>query len=398
MATQTFTAPFRPHPYTPPPASPIITTAPPTAQFTPPPECLDPGNNWLVTTSCYANLIHSIATPDWLTCSVTHFGAPAWHDASCLVPLPTAAYEVPDTVGEDGETSYYAGCPVGYTAVASTRGPGWDTWEFEGRFDASEFWTGCCPSLYPFTYNTASIDPYRTLTTTHDGGLYTLNLYPLPACVATSLSQLSGSSIPARTWSNPMAWDRKRQDSTTSVSWDFERGTLFAHAQAYSYTVFRGTHTCWAHCSDWFTYYYPDGVGETAWPESTSTDGVGDGDGGTTSVETTTATEGESGTTGETPTETHSSEGTSPELPSSSGTEPGDTTADSSSDGSASATGSGGKPVPSMTPVPSATNSSSSDAPAAPTSSSVSTAGTDALQVRSICMLAVIVLSVAIAV
>ncbi|KAI0009036.1 hypothetical protein F4779DRAFT_584271 [Xylariaceae sp. FL0662B] len=394
---------------------PASITAPPTAQFTPAPGCLDAGNNWLVTTSCFVDLGHSLATPDWLTCSVTHFGAPGWNDPSCY--LSTTAYDVaPSTVDGQATTSFYSGCPAGYTPALATAYPGWNEWEFDGlAFDATAYSFGCCPSLYPFTYNTETFDPHRTTTTEHNGGIYTVNLYPLPACVATPVPQLSGSEIPVRTWSNTMAWDKKlkRQDSqpTSTLSWDFEHGTLFAQAQRYGYTVFQGTHTCWEHCSTWFTYYYPGGSGGSAWPSSSSFSfsiPEGDGESPTETTDTAVATTVDQEPSITVPTPVPAP--TSPPLPSSSSAaESEDTTAASASgdletsssstlpDGSGSGSGSGSQLAPSTT---AATSNSSSEATTAstPAPSIVSVSGAAAVLARSLSVFAGILLSAAIAI
>ncbi|KAF2973182.1 hypothetical protein GQX73_g410 [Xylaria multiplex] len=240
-------------------------TAPPTIQFTPPPECYDPANNWIVTTSCYLDLGSSISYPDWLTCSLSHFGAPAWYDLSCNVPQPTDYHEAPK-VTQDGVVSYYAGCPVGFSATVTSSYPGWNTYSYEDHYDATAYVVACCPTQYHFELDTATIDPRQRTTTSHDGVNYSVFIYPLPWCAATSISELSGEDLAVKTWSNPMAWD-KRQLQT--IAWDYEHGTMFAHSVGYTYTVFQSTHTCYEYCDEWFTYYYPDGVGGTpgpAWP------------------------------------------------------------------------------------------------------------------------------------
>jgi hypothetical protein len=108
---------------------PASITSPPTLQFVPPPECNDPSNNWIVTTSCYLNLPHTIAYPEWLTCSISHFGAPSWFDPSCHIPAPTEApsYQDAPKVTVDGVVSYYAGCPLGYSTERTTTYPGYNT-------------------------------------------------------------------------------------------------------------------------------------------------------------------------------------------------------------------------------------------------------------------------------
>lgn len=99
---------------------PASITSPPTIQFTPPPECFDPANNWIVTTSCYLDLRPQIQYPDWLTCTLNVFGAPAWHDPSCSVPYPAK-------VTADGAVTYYAGCPQGFSTANVYTNPGYYT-------------------------------------------------------------------------------------------------------------------------------------------------------------------------------------------------------------------------------------------------------------------------------
>lgn len=101
-------------------------TSPPTVQFTPPPECNDPNNNWIVTTSCYLEVTSQIAYPDWLTCTLDVFGAPSWYDSSCIVPIPTTSPYGPKTT-IDGVVNYYTGCPSGYTTVRERAYPGYIT-------------------------------------------------------------------------------------------------------------------------------------------------------------------------------------------------------------------------------------------------------------------------------
>ncbi|KAH9884442.1 hypothetical protein F4778DRAFT_559499 [Xylariomycetidae sp. FL2044] len=231
------------------PTPPI--TSPPTAQFTPAPGCLDPGNIWEVTTSCYLDVRTSIQFPDWLTCTVANFGAPEWNDPSCAVPYP------PQTT-VDGEVRYYADCPAGYTVARSSSYPGWYSWEHEGEFDITAYDFGCCPTQYNFEIGTETIDPKQHTSTEHDGRVYSLFIFPFPGCSATSVSELSGSAIAMETTSNTMAWDKR--EAAVTKTWDYEDGTLYAHREYFTYTVYQGTHTCYESCSTWFSYYYPDGV------------------------------------------------------------------------------------------------------------------------------------------
>ncbi|KAI3325123.1 hypothetical protein HD806DRAFT_466393 [Xylariaceae sp. AK1471] len=237
---------------------PASITAPPTIQFTPPPECYDPANNLIITTSCYLQLPHEISYPNWLTCSLSQFGPSDYDDPSCYTEAPK--------VTQDGVVSYYSGCPVGMSAALTDLYPGWNTYSYDGHFDATYYQVACCPTQYHFEPNTYDDDPRQMTYTSHDGAEYSLFIYPLPYCAATSISELSGKEIPVQTWSNSKVWD-KRQVQT--ITWDYEHGTMFAGGVYYSYTVFQSTHTCFEYCDSWFTYYYPGGVGGTpgpAWP------------------------------------------------------------------------------------------------------------------------------------
>ncbi|KAI1114240.1 hypothetical protein F5Y14DRAFT_451211 [Nemania sp. NC0429] len=248
-------------------------TSPPTIQFVPPSECNDPASNWVVTTSCYIELSRAITYPDWLTCTLTQFGNPSWYDPSCNIPAPTEnPYEDAPKVTVDGVVSYYSGCPAGYSTARATSYPGWLTDEYENlNFDATVYSVQCCPTQYNFDPAPTGADPRQETSTLHDGVNYSLFLYLLPACAATSVSQLSHQYIPYRTWLNTMGWDRRRQVQT--LSWDYDHGTMFAHQREFSYTVFQHTHTCYEQCDKWFTYCkrtlcldYPNGVGGTPGP------------------------------------------------------------------------------------------------------------------------------------
>ncbi|KAI0205266.1 hypothetical protein F4808DRAFT_411096 [Astrocystis sublimbata] len=239
-------------------------TSPPTVQFTPAPGCLDAANNWIVTTSCYLDLASEIQYPDWLTCTVNVFGAPSWNDPSCSVPYPARTTA-------DGAVGYYSGCPEGHSTVNVYTNPGYYTWEYsDTHFDATAYGVQCCPTQYNFGLDyPAGDNPRQKTSTRHDGVDYSLFVYPLPGCVATSVSQLSGKDVPVQTTLNDMAWD-KRQAQT--IKWNYETDSIFANLQELSYTVFQGTHTCFEDCDQWFTYYYPRGEGGTPGPWPTSSD------------------------------------------------------------------------------------------------------------------------------
>lgn len=107
---------------------------------------------------------------------------------------------------------------------------------------------------YNFDLAPTGSDPRQQTSTLHDGINYSLFIYPLPACAATSIAQLAGKELPYQTWLNTMAWDKRRQVQT--LSWDYEHGTMFANQRYFSYTVFQHTHTCYEYCDQWFTYWY----------------------------------------------------------------------------------------------------------------------------------------------
>ncbi|KAJ8129367.1 hypothetical protein O1611_g4262 [Lasiodiplodia mahajangana] len=233
---------------------PASITSPPTLPFVPPPECNDPSNHWIVTTSCYIE--DGFDHPNWLTCTISDFGAPSWYDPSCHIPGPTEApyYQDAPKITVDGVVSYYAGCPVGYSTARTTANPGYFALDYtDVHFDATAYNIQCCPTQYDFQIYTEEPDTRKMTSTIHNGVTYPLFIYPLPACAATSIQQLSGKEIPVQTWSNDMAWDKRKRQVQT-IPWDYEHGTMFAHQQQYDYTVFHGTHTCFEYCSDWFTY------------------------------------------------------------------------------------------------------------------------------------------------
>jgi hypothetical protein len=124
-------------------ATPVTSVTPPTAlitpeaQFTPAAACLDQSNLWLVTTSCYLRAPR-ITTPDWLTCSITHFGPPAVNDYSCYMSAQRTT--------SGSETTYYTECPVGYTAVVSRSEPGHtDYRNTDHVYDITRHIRSCCP-------------------------------------------------------------------------------------------------------------------------------------------------------------------------------------------------------------------------------------------------------------
>ncbi|KAI0490368.1 hypothetical protein F4859DRAFT_508169 [Xylaria cf. heliscus] len=232
---------------------PASITSPPTIQFTPPPECVDPAANWVVSKSGYVDLGSRVDYSDLLTCTVNHFGAPIWGDQSCEPPRPPK-------VTADGAVSYYSGCAQGYSTVGVTTRPGYFTDEHPGvHFDVTAYGIKCCPTQYDFKYGyTPGEVPRQVTSTVRDGVSYPVVIYPYPLCIATSVSQLSGKEITIKTWSNGVVWDDLLPQTR---SWNYETDSVFAHLHDLEYTVFQKTHTCFEECDDWFTYWvYPPKV------------------------------------------------------------------------------------------------------------------------------------------
>ncbi|KAI8624511.1 hypothetical protein F5Y19DRAFT_312240 [Xylariaceae sp. FL1651] len=256
---------------------PASITSPPTIQFTPAPECYDPGNNWIVTTSCYIEGPDVVdSEPDWLTCTFKNFGPSQAGVSSCSAPYPSYG---PDLISQapkvtvDGVVSYYSGCPVGFTAAVTYSSPAWNTHLYDGHFDATAFAVNCCPTQYDFE-DVQRIIAYTTYAyTEHDGHHYSLYNYPMASCAITSVRALSGKTVAYQTWTSTREHVYHKREAAVTELWDYEHGTLLAHQQFYRYTIFQGTHTCFENCDPWFTYYYPDGVGTpgSAWTTGANT-------------------------------------------------------------------------------------------------------------------------------
>ncbi|KAI0972267.1 hypothetical protein F4678DRAFT_56127 [Xylaria arbuscula] len=229
--------------FNPTPTLPALITNPPTAQFTPGPGCIDPDDHWVVVTSCAAFAIGEnydlYPSSPWLTCQLTQFGPPENAPASCFEP-----YSAQTIVG--AETTYYSGCPSGYTdaSVGSfSRSDGLET----------EYYGYCCPTQYNFNVeNLSTGGDYMEFTTERDGISYDVG-YPLPGCATSYISELSGQEIAVQTDFNTYGWEKRQ---VANVPWDYEYGTMYAEAQYYSYTVFYSTHTCYQDCNGWYEYYF----------------------------------------------------------------------------------------------------------------------------------------------
>ncbi|KAI0118718.1 hypothetical protein GGR51DRAFT_497386 [Nemania sp. FL0031] len=230
--------------YQPTPTLPAIITNPPTAQFTPGPGCVDPEDNWVVVTSCFAIALgqgqQSYSSPDWLTCQVTQFGPPQNGPSSCFLPWEagTAVNEV---------TTYFSGCPSGYSAAATT------AYSYSLEDERQEI-AYCCPTQYPFVVN--NVDAIDT-TTERDGVTWSI-VYPLPRCAASYVDELSGKQLAVQTAYNTYGWEKRQ---VANVQWDYLYDTLYAEMIYQSYTVFHGTHTCYefVNCFSWHSYYFSGG-------------------------------------------------------------------------------------------------------------------------------------------
>lgn len=94
-------------------------------------------------------------------------------------------------------------------------------------------------------------------------------MLPMPDCYATSIKQLSGKTLPMQTTSNTQPWEKRQEQNQATpptVTWDYEKGTLYALPQIAAHTVFMGTHTCYEACSSWMEFYYPEKTGAPGEP------------------------------------------------------------------------------------------------------------------------------------
>lgn len=246
--------PFKPRPtqaptgaYIPPPSAAVT-------QFTPSPSCLSESNLWLVSASCYLdNEPHS---PPWLQCTHTVAGDPDVSHAACYPGVFSSSTVV------SGTPFYYSACPAGYTVAHSHFYKPFDLPSFASSktqtFEVEASAYTCCPSAFgdiDFTYTMLR----QTSTTVHAGVTHTVNVYPLPWCVASRVSQLGGETVTMSLYSDARVWDRRRQGQrygTTEAVWNVAGDTLFAHGPQVSWTVFHGTHTCFESCNDYFQYSY----------------------------------------------------------------------------------------------------------------------------------------------
>ncbi|KAI0811531.1 hypothetical protein GGR55DRAFT_104971 [Xylaria sp. FL0064] len=358
------------------PTLPAVITNPPTAVFTPGPGCIDPDDHWVVVTSCAAFAIgenYSLyPSPDWLTCQLTQFGPPQNGPASCFEP-----YEA-QTVAE-AVTSFYSGCPSGYTGASTLTLSHSDGLE-------TDYDVYCCPTQYNFNVNHLFTGGYREFTTERDGISYDVG-YPLPGCATSYIEELSGKEIAVQTDFNTYAWEKRQ---VANVPWDYLYGTMYAEVAFFSYTVFHSTHTCYQDCYGWYNYYF-SGSSEPAFtvPDTPAT---------TTPVEEPTMTqptssEGDGENTSSSPPppppppaeetsaveESHSPSFRETEGPS---TTPGGTQTTSSPAGEDSPpVTTSDEPVPTSTPNPSKGNTTASYSSQTPPSSTIATVPTGAATV-----------------
>lgn len=236
--------------YIPPPSHP-------TTQFNPAPSCLTDSNLWLVSTSCQLLEGREIVKPTWLECAITELGEPNVYNKECYRRGSA-------TAGDDGTTSFYVGCPAGYTTASESTYRPFDERQYgpsseEARtYDVVASVVMCCPDGdYSFQYSDV-----LTTTTTYDDRQRLVDMYAMPLCVATSVQTLSGRDVELTLTEDDRAWDKKkRQEETggpavTTRPWDYESGLLFAQAAQAEVTVFHGTYSCLEACNDYFTYSY----------------------------------------------------------------------------------------------------------------------------------------------
>jgi hypothetical protein len=225
-----------------PPPSPVVT------QFTPAPSCLSDDNFWIVSATCQ---LPDLARPPWLECTYTAAGDPN--------PSETACYQHGTSTVVSGTTAFFSACPVGYTtAWESTRLPyslpHYDR-NMSTTYDVYETLKACCPSAFG-----DGISFSRTeVATTQTRGL-NVYIYVVPACVASSVSQLRGSTVTMGLYSDARDWDKKKRQGaeygTTTAVWDVGHDLVYAHFQTLQWTVFHGTYTCYENCDEYFTYSY----------------------------------------------------------------------------------------------------------------------------------------------
>jgi hypothetical protein len=246
-------------------------------QFTPGISCLADSNLWLVSGHCTVANTRSgdILSPPWLQCTHTVVGEPD--------ELQTECYQGGPSLVLSGTPTYYTGCPVGYTAVAEdgTHKPfdetasGTATATSLQTYNAVAFSRVCCPVLLSAPFRVLSTVDWES-TTVHDDRTYTVQQAPLPQCVATSVTQLSGATVTMGLYSDADRLGETKEPGqkypdTTEVAWDDGRGTVYAYEMDVKWTVFDGRYTCFEKCDEYFTYTYRDAGRDIDPPSTTST-------------------------------------------------------------------------------------------------------------------------------
>jgi hypothetical protein len=185
---------------------------------------------------------------------MTEFGEPNVDKTACY-----GSDGFRKTVGEDGTASFFGTCPVGYSTALTTTTKPFDEPRYASTktetFDAVATHVMCCPSGHGYDFKYSEI---RETTTRHDGRNYDVQLYIMPACVATRVKTLSGKDVTMGLFSDPRVWDKRDETpaTTTTAAWDYEHDTLWAQERRFEYTVFHGTYSCYDGCEDYFTYSY----------------------------------------------------------------------------------------------------------------------------------------------
>ncbi|KAK3685156.1 hypothetical protein B0T22DRAFT_442349 [Podospora appendiculata] len=200
------------------------------------------------------HIIHKHSVPCMCTLNVA--GDPNQQNANCYdhygTPPPSP----------DSTTTYYSGCPAGYTVAASSVTKPFDT-----------TWARYKYETYDIRLANGGILGLPYSVTSHNGVRYTVTYYPLPSCTGDRIMRLADTAVSmSRFWDNRImdkrnvleeqqsAWEGTTLDGVLTKVWDLARDTLYAKEQYYHYTVFHGTHTCYDNCDQYFSssYYNTD--------------------------------------------------------------------------------------------------------------------------------------------
>lgn len=260
-------------------------------QFTPAPSCGIGTDLYAVTKTCYMYASDPVTleiNPPWLACTAVQAGDPpdrfnrdCHHDG------------VRATIGDDGISTYFSACPVGYTAASSvvlpafyrtftTTASGTETTTRVEASDVLHSMVYCCPSASGFHYEHVDVED-SSFTTVHDSTTYSGAPYLMPRCRATRVAALSGQTVTLTPYSDTMAWERRRQAETAGQQelitevWDNDK-KVYAGYEFYAVTVFADGHSCYSNCSDYWLNYYtsPESLPTT---ETSATPTITDGPG-----------------------------------------------------------------------------------------------------------------------